>query len=118
MPAGESRGVHFIRRRRAMAAKKQQKGKRQQAAKAKAPKEGMSMIEAARKVLAEKGEPMTCRDMIEAMASRGYWKSPCGLTPHNTLYSAVLRLIQRDGKQAAFKKEDRGLFTLNASATA
>jgi hypothetical protein len=85
---------------------------------AKPKKEGLSMIEAAKKVLADKGEPMTCRDMIDAMAKAGYWKSPGGLTPHNTLYSSILRLIQRDGKNAAFKKSDRGMFTLNPSATA
>jgi hypothetical protein len=87
---------------------------RVKAAKAK----GLSMVQAAGKVLAEKGEPMTCREMIEAMAEKGYWKSPGGLTPHATLYSAILRLIQRDGKQAPFKKEARGLFALNPSASA
>ena len=103
----------------AAAPKAEAKGKKSAKAKAaKPPKEGMSMIEAAQKVLAEAGTPMTCKDMVEAMASKGYWRSPKGLTPAATLYSAILRLIQRDGKQAAFKKEDRGLFTLNASATA
>ena len=36
----------------------------------------MSCIDAAAKVLAEKGEPMNCKEMIEAMATKGYWKSP------------------------------------------
>lgn len=81
-----------------------------------AKREGLSMIQAAQQVLAEAGTPMTCKAMVEAMADRGYWKSPKGLTPAATLYSSILRLIQRDGKQAAFRKEDRGLFALNASA--
>jgi hypothetical protein len=85
---------------------------------AKPKKEGLSMIDAAKNVLADKGEAMSCRDMIEAMAAKGLWKSRSGLTPANTLYSGILRLIQRDGKTAAFKKEDRGLFSLNPSATA
>ena len=98
-----------------MAAKKQQKAKGQKAAKSDKPKKA-SMIEAAKKVLAEKGEPMTCKDMIDAMVAKGYWKAGKGLTPANTLYSAILRLIQRDGKQAPFKKEDRGLFALTPSS--
>lgn len=85
---------------------------------AKPKKEGLSMIDAAKLVLAERGEAMSCRDIIDAMAAKGYWKSPGGLTPHNTLYSAILRLLQRDGKTAAFRKEDRGLFSLNPSAQA
>jgi hypothetical protein len=96
-------------------------GKARKAPKTKATtkkKEGLSMIDAAKKVLAEKGEAMSCKDMIEAMASKALWKSPGGLTPHNTLYSAILRLLQRDGKNAAFRKEDRGLFSLNPSAQA
>jgi hypothetical protein len=85
---------------------------------AKAKKEGMSMTAAALKVLSEKGESMSCRDMIDAMATKGYWKSPGGLTPHNTLYSAFLRLIQKNGKSATIKKTEHGMFTLNPSAKA
>ena len=33
----------------------------------------MSALDAAAKVLAEKGEPMTCKEMIETMAKKGYW---------------------------------------------
>jgi hypothetical protein len=32
---------------------------------------------------------MTTREMIEAMAEKGYWTSPGGKTPHATLYTAV-----------------------------
>ena len=38
--------------------------------------------------------------------------SPGGKTPAATLYSAILREIQTKGKEARFKKSDRGLFTL------
>jgi len=52
----------------------------------------LSCLNAAAKVLAEKGEPMTCKEMIEAMASKGYWTTPGGKTPHATLYTAVTML--------------------------
>jgi hypothetical protein len=52
--------------------------------------------------------------MIEAMATKGYWKSPGGQTPHATLYSAILREINTKGKDARFKKVERGKFELTA----
>jgi len=58
---------------------------------AKSPEGGMSCLNAAAKVLAEKGEPMNCKEMIEAMASKGYWTTPGGQTPHATLYSSIAR---------------------------
>ena len=39
----------------------------------------------------ERGTPMTTKAMIEAMAAKGYWTSPGGATPAQTLYSAILR---------------------------
>src|SRR4051812_16987212 len=77
---------------------------------AKAKPGPLSMTAAAEKILAEEGKPMTCHDLIARMAERGYWKSPHGLTPHNTLYAAILRLIQRDGKDCRFRKAGRGQF--------
>jgi hypothetical protein len=77
----------------------------------------MSQLDAAAKVLAETGEAMTTKAMVEAMAAKGYWSSPGGQTPHATLYSAILREIQKGG-EARFKKADRGLFELNASEAA
>ena len=73
---------------------------------------GMSALDAAAKVLGEANEPMTSKDMVEAMAAKGYWKSPGGKTPHATLYSAVLREIGKKGKDARFKKVERGKFAL------
>ncbi len=48
------------------------------------------------------------------MAEKGYWKSPGGLTPHATLYSAIIREIKVKGKEARFKKADRGKFVFVA----
>jgi hypothetical protein len=50
--------------------------------------------------------------MIEAMSAKGYWKSPGGKTPDRTLYSAILREIATKGKDARFKKTERGQFAL------
>jgi len=80
---------------------------------ANAPKEKRtSALDAAAKVLGETSEPMNCQEMIKAMSEKGYWNSPGGLTPHATLYSAILREIKAKGKEARFKKAERGKFSL------
>ena len=104
-----------------MAAKKKATAKKttKQTTSAKQPKKAkaagkdrMSALDAAAKVLAEAGEPMKCKELIERMAERGYWKSPAGKTPAATLYSALLKELQTKGKDARFKKVDRGRFAL------
>jgi hypothetical protein len=70
----------------------------------------LSCLNAAAKVLAEKGEPMTCKEMIEAMAAKRYWTTPGGKTPHATLYSSIAREIRDKGKDSRFKKSERGKF--------
>ena len=69
----------------------------------------LSALDAAAKVLA----PLNTRQMIEAMAKKGLWTSPGGATPHATLYSAILREVAAKGKDARFKKVDRGHFAFN-----
>ena len=71
----------------------------------------LSAIDAAAKVLATAKEPMNCKELIEAMAAKKLWTSPGGKTPHATLYSAILREINTKGKDARFKKAERGKFT-------
>jgi len=79
--------------------------------KKKASQEGnMSCIDAAAKVLSEKGEPMNCKEMIAAMAAKGYWTTPGGKTPHATLFSGILKEIATKGKESRFQKTDRGRF--------
>lgn len=81
---------------------------------AKAPKPAkpkkVSALDAAARVLTEGGEPMTCPDLIEAMAKKGYWTSPGGKTPAATLYAAIAREIKVKGKEARFAKTERGKF--------
>jgi HB1, ASXL, restriction endonuclease HTH domain len=70
----------------------------------------LSAIDAAAKVLGETGQPMTTKEMSDVMATKGYWKSPGGKTPHGTLYSAILREINAKGKDSRFTKTERGKF--------
>jgi hypothetical protein len=49
-----------------------------------------SALDAAARVLAEEMRPMGTRELIGAMAVKGYWTSPGGKTPAATLYSAIL----------------------------
>jgi len=72
----------------------------------------LSAIDAAAKVLGENGQAMNCKEMIEAMGAKGYWTSPGGKTPDATLYSAILREIQKKGKESRFTKTERGKFAL------
>jgi hypothetical protein len=67
----------------------------------------------AAQVLASSADPLNTKQMIEQMAAKGLWTSPGGATPHATLYSAILREIQVKGKEARFKKTERGHFGAN-----
>ncbi len=73
----------------------------------------MSALDAAAKLLSESKQPLRCREMIEQMAAKGYWKSPGGRTPAATLYAAITLEINTKGQDARFKKTDRGLFAAN-----
>jgi hypothetical protein len=88
------------------------------AKKAKATKEPkakkVGALDAAAQVLAASSEPMNCKQLIEAMASKGLWTSPGGKTPHATLYSAIIREIGVKGKDSRFVKKDRGQFAAKA----
>ncbi len=77
----------------------------------KEPKEKrLSGLDAAAKVLAEAGQPMTAKEMVEAAEAKGYWKSPGGKTPHATVYSAIIREIAAKGSESRFRKTERGKF--------
>jgi HB1/ASXL restriction endonuclease-like protein with HTH domain len=91
-------------------AKKEGKAKREPKAKKESKPKKLSALDAAARVLEEEGKPMGCKEMIEAMAAKGYWKSPGGKTPHATLYSAILRELSEKGKDARFRKTERGKF--------
>ncbi len=79
----------------------------------------VSALDAAAQVLKKAGKPMHSREMIEVMTEQGLWKSPAGKTPAATVYSAMLREIQKSvdsGGQpvSRFRKVERGQFAFNA----
>ncbi len=71
----------------------------------------LSGLDAAAQILGKAKEPMGCKDMVEQAITRGLW-SPGGKTAHATLYAAIIREISKKGKDARFKKVDRGRFQL------
>ena len=71
----------------------------------------LSALDAAALVLSEIGQPLQCNDMVELMLEHNYWTTK-GKTPEATLYSAILREIQKKGKDARFKKVGRGMFVI------
>ncbi|MBN1123726.1 MAG: winged helix-turn-helix domain-containing protein [Sedimentisphaerales bacterium] len=71
-----------------------------------------SAPDSAVRVLSEAKGPMTCQQLIETMAAKGYWKSTGGKTPQNTLYAAIAKEIHTKGKDSRFQKVGRGQFTL------
>jgi hypothetical protein len=75
----------------------------------------LSALDAAAKVLTANGEPMTTKELIDAMSAKGYWTSPGGKTPERTLFSALTRDIAANGKESRFKKGERGQFLANKS---
>jgi len=62
-------------------------------------------------VLQEANEPLNCKNMVNLMLEKGYWKT-AGKTPSATIYSAILREIKEKGADARFRKTERGKFEL------
>jgi hypothetical protein len=77
----------------------------------------LSILDAAARVLDERDPadgPLSCKQMIERMQAKGYWEPrKGGLTPANTLYSALLREIRTKGEDSRFDKVERGKFSLS-----
>lgn len=76
----------------------------------------LSALDAALKVLAEAGTPMNCKELIEAMTQKGYWKPAQGKTPANTLHAAICAEIKKKGTASRFEKVGRGQFALRPTA--
>ena len=69
-------------------------------------------VERIASLLGKAREPMSCKDMIAAMTTKGLWTSPAGETPDATLYASILRDL-RKGKDSRFVKAGPGRFALN-----
>ena len=68
------------------------------------------ILDIAAEMLARSKKPMGCKEIVEHAIEKGLWKTK-GKTPSATLYAAMIREIAAKGKDARFKKVDRGLFT-------
>jgi len=71
----------------------------------------VSGLDAAAKVLAEAGEPLNCKTIVDRMLAKGLWKTS-GKTPQNTLHAAVCKEITKKGAKSRFRKVNRGRFEL------
>jgi len=76
-----------------------------------AEKKRASGLDAAAQVLAEAKGPMNTKEMVERMLAKGLWQTT-GKTPAPTIYAAVIREIREKGKDARFRKVERGTFAL------
>jgi hypothetical protein len=77
------------------------------------PAQKLSALAAAARVLAETKKPMSCPELIAAMAAHGYWTSPTGKTPAATLAAALQREIVVKKDQARFQKTGPGRYILS-----
>jgi len=78
-------------------------------------KKRASGLDAAAQVLAEAGEPLNTKTMVERMLAKGLWQTN-GKTPAATIYAAILREINTKGSDARFRKVARGQFELAKGA--
>ena len=70
-----------------------------------------SGLDAAVKVLAEVGEPMSCKAIVERMLAHKLWQTT-GKTPAATISAAITREIASKGDKSRFRKVAPGKFTL------
>ena len=71
----------------------------------------LGLVDAAIQVMKAAGKPMNCQEVVKAILEQKLWES-AGKTPAATLYSSILRDIQKKGAEARFKKVERGQFAL------
>jgi len=98
------------------AVKAAEEGRRAKKAKAAKPKgeRKPGLLTLAADVLKDAKAPMDCKTIVEKVLAKGTWHTK-GKTPSATLYAAVIREIAAKGKDARFKKTDRGMFELSAA---
>jgi len=76
----------------------------------------VSGLDLVAEVLIKANEPMAAKAIAEQVIQAG-WQTK-GKTPHATLYSAMIREIEKRGKDARFKKVGRGQFAANGKVIA
>jgi HB1, ASXL, restriction endonuclease HTH domain len=94
---------------------KAKKATRAQRGDDKAAPKRRGILDVAAEILAKAKEPMTTKAIVDHAIEKGLWKTT-GKTPAATLYAAIIREIQKRGKDARFQKIDRGLFRARKGA--
>lgn len=74
------------------------------------PEFGLSLVEAAYRVLRESKKPLTSQEIIDQALAKKLHRSN-GETPANTISAAISRIIKKDGEKSRFVKVGRGLFS-------
>jgi len=98
----------------ARAAKEAHQAKKTKAAKPKGERKP-GILTLAADVLKDAKAPMDCKAIVEKVLAKGRWQTK-GKTPAATLYAAIIREIAAKGKNARFRKTERGMFEATAAA--
>jgi len=73
------------------------------------PEFGLTLLEAAYRVLRDAKKPLSCQDIVDRAAKKKLHRSN-GSTPQNSLNCAIANEIKTKGENARFVKVGRGLF--------
>jgi restriction system protein len=71
----------------------------------------MTVLEAAEKVLAEAGHPLSTRELTAQMLLKGYWKTQ-GRTPEAAVKACLAVDLKAKGKSSAFIRPKPGHYGL------
>ena len=75
----------------------------------------LSLLKAAAAVLKETEEAMNTKQMVEQAKQKGLWTPGAGKTPEQTLYSAILREMKKNGDSSTFVLVAKGHFKLRSA---
>ena len=79
------------------------------------PEFGLTLLDAAIRVLREAKKPLTCQEIIDQVVKKKLHRSH-GATPQNSLNAAINREIVAKEENARFVRVGRGLFAARSSA--
>jgi len=73
------------------------------------PEFGLTLLDAAYRVLREAKRPLSCQEVIDRAVKKKLHRSS-GATPQNSLNSAIARDLKANGEKSRFVKTGHGLF--------
>lgn len=112
-PETEEKPAKAKKDKKAKPAKDAVAGKAARMKKPDGEKRGMSLLDAAVKVLSVFKNPLSPREIVEKAVEKGYWTPGAGLTPWDTVKAAMICEISKKGKESRFTKPEPGKYTLN-----